>query len=297
VRRVRGEEMESQSEHLINKPHLMKDILDPKSRVIMVMGGPDTGKTTLVESIAGMLSEKTCAGIVDLDVGQSHIGIPTTIAWGKIKNGFKTWQDIRVEDLYFTGTLSPVANLLPMIVGAKLITDRAAASCQRIIVDTTGLIAEPAGRLLKQFKIDLLRPDIILALEHSGELGHILNAFKSERLPKVYRIPVPPQVGTKSAMKRSRFRVERFRSYFTGSNVLEISLKKTGIRYTAEPARLSTIELKDRVLSLRDGKNRDVALGVIEKVSARERKIFIRTPLKSDAHISTLVIGRAVIDL
>jgi polynucleotide 5'-kinase involved in rRNA processing len=64
----------------IKRPHIIRNILDPGSRIIMVIGGADTGKTTLVEGIADMLSMKTTVGIVDLDMGQSHIGIPTTIA-------------------------------------------------------------------------------------------------------------------------------------------------------------------------------------------------------------------------
>jgi polynucleotide 5'-hydroxyl-kinase GRC3/NOL9 len=281
----------------IKRPHIIRNILDPGSRIIMVIGSADTGKTTLVEGIADMLSMKTTVGIVDLDMGQSHIGIPTTIAWGRIGKGFKSWQSIQAEDFYFTGTLSPAGNLLPAITGAKLITDKAAASCQRVIIDTTGMISGPAGRVLKQFKIDLLCPDIIVALERSGELGDILNAFQSLRLPKVFRLPVPPGVESKSIAKRTQFRKERFRSYLTGSHLLEVEMKKTGIRYTREQARPGTAELKNRIVSLRDGKNRDIALGIIEKVSAREGKIFIRTPLRSSAHISALIIGDTVIDL
>jgi polynucleotide 5'-kinase involved in rRNA processing len=289
--------MAGEFEHFIKKSHIMRNILDPGNRVIMVMGGSDTGKTTLVEGIAGMLSMKTCIGIVDLDMGQSHIGMPTTIAWGKIKKGFKNWQGIQVEDFYFTGTLSPVGNLVPTVVGAKLITDRAVLSCQRVIVDTTGMIAEPAGRILKQFKIDLLCPDLIIALEHSGELGHILNAFKSLRLPKVHRIPVPPQVESKSIAVRSRFRSERFRSYFTGAPVMEIPLNSVGIRFTREPARLSTVEMKNRIVSLRDKKNNDISLGFIKRIDLKEKKFLIQSPMRRNFKFSTVVIGKEEIAL
>lgn len=55
----------------------------------MILGGSDTGKTSLVEYIANLLVSKFKVGIVDCDMGQSHIGPPTTIAWGRVGNGLK----------------------------------------------------------------------------------------------------------------------------------------------------------------------------------------------------------------
>jgi polynucleotide 5'-hydroxyl-kinase GRC3/NOL9 len=147
------------------------------------------------------------------------------------------------------------------------------------------------GRLLKQFKIDLLRPDMILALERSEELGHILNTFKSQRFPKVYRLQVPTQVTAKSITRRAQYRAERFRSYFIDANIMEVSLKDIGLRFTKEPTRFSTVYLKDRIVSFRDDKNRDLALGIIEGVSLRDKKIVIRSPVSEDIKFSTLVIG------
>lgn len=167
---------------------LHEAITDPRNKLIMVMGGSDTGKTTLVESIVHFLSEQADVGIVDLDMGQSHIGPPTTIAWGKTAREFQDWEGIGVEEFYFTGSLTPMRNLLPSVAGAKLMTEKALSSCGKVVVDTTGLIAEPAGRVLKQYKIDALSPDIILALEHSRELGPILDAFRFHKHPKVHRL-------------------------------------------------------------------------------------------------------------
>jgi len=282
-------------EEFIKYTNIIKELKNPQNKLIMVIGGTDTGKTTLVECIAEFLGKSMDIAIVDLDMGQSHIGLPTTIGWGKIQKGFNGWDKIKAEDFYFTGTISPPGNLVPTIVGAKLITEKAISCSQKVIIDTTGLVSGPMGRLLKQFKIDLLRPNMILALERAEELGHILDTFKSQRFPKIYRLQVPAQVTTKSIAIRARYRAERFKSYFMNANTMEVSLKDIGLRFTKEPTKLSTVYLKDRIVSFRDDKNKDLALGIIEGVSLRDKKMMIRSPLSKDIKFSILVIGIAKI--
>jgi polynucleotide 5'-hydroxyl-kinase GRC3/NOL9 len=289
--------MTGKLEDFIKEDKIIKELLVPRNKLIMVMGGADTGKTTVIECIADLLARVTHMGIVDADMGQSHVGLPTTIAWGQIKGGFKDWQSIKTESFYFTGTLSPLGNLLPVMVGAKLITDNARASCDKVIIDTTGLIAEPVGRVLKQFKIDLLRPDIVIALEYSNELEHILNGFKSQKLPKIYRFPVPVQVKSKSITRRTEFRINKFKSYFSGAQTVEVSFEDVDIRFTRDSVRLNTMELKDRVVSIRDERNRDIALGIIKHISQKEKKILIRSPINKDISFATIVIGTAEIAL
>lgn len=284
-------------EDFIKASRILKEIQYPQNRIMMVIGMSDTGKTVLTECLSDHLSKRTEVGIVDLDMGQSHISLPTAIAWGKIKEGFKSWQSIKVEDFYFTGALSPVGSLLPAVTGAKLITDKAVASCKKVVIDTTGLTSEPVGRVLKQFKIDILFPDIILALEYSGELGHILDGFKSQKSPQICILPVPDRVGSKSPAKRRRHRIERFRSYFTGAQTHEVSLENTGIRFTGRPSRLTNAELKNRTVSFRNDENRDIALGLIIEVHQRHRKILVKSPIHKDMKFSTMMIGTARIEL
>jgi polynucleotide 5'-hydroxyl-kinase GRC3/NOL9 len=289
--------MTGKLEDFIKEDKIIEELLAPRNKLIMVLGGADTGKTTVIECIADLIARVTPVGIVDADMGQSHVGLPTTIAWGQIKGGFKDWQSIKTESFYFTGTLSPPGNLLPVMVGAKLITDSAGASCDKVIIDTTGLIAEPAGRVLKQFKIDLLRPDIVIALEYSNELEHILNGFKSQKLPKIYRLTVPVQVKSKSITLRTEFRINKFKSYFSEAQTVEVSFEDAEIRFTRDSVRLNTMELKDRVVSIRDERNWDIALGIIKHISQKERKILIRSPINKDISFATIVIGTAEIAL
>lgn len=51
-------------------------------RRVLVLGAADSGKTSLVEALARTecrAGKPVC--VIDSDVGQSHIGPPTTVAW------------------------------------------------------------------------------------------------------------------------------------------------------------------------------------------------------------------------
>lgn len=279
----------------IRDPKMIDELIAPANRMIVVIGGADTGKTTMVEALADFLSRKTVVGLVDLDMGQSHLGPPTTIGWGRAEKGFRGWERIEVEDFYFAGTVTPVGSLLPAVVGAKLITDKALSSCRKVIVDTTGLIAEPAGRVLKQFKIDLLLPNMVLALECSGELGSILETFRFHKQPRIHRLPVPGQAKSKSTPVRSGHRYKKMKAYLKGAEKLEVLLEEIGLRFSGRPLGFSS-SLRNRIVSFRDGYNKDVALGVIEEVKVRLKRLVVRSPLRSDAEYTCIVIGRAELD-
>jgi len=358
-------------EDFIREADTMKELVSPRNRLVMAVGSSDSGKTTLVECLVDFFSGHAETGVVDLDMGQSHIGPPTTIAWGRIKERFDGWDRVKMEDYYFTGTTTPVDSLLPTVVGARLMTDNALTSCRKVVVDTTGLISEPAGRVLKQLKIDLLCPDIILALERSHELAHILDAFRFQKRPKIFRLPVvgarlmtdnaltscrkvvvdttglisepagrvlkqlkidllcpdiilalershelahildafrfqkrpkifrlpvPEEVKTKTAARRGQYRFEKMKKYFAHSHTLEMSIRDTGIRFTREPLHFSHSALKSRIVSFRDEKNIDIGLGFIEEIEPKDKMLLIRTPM-SNVKFASLVIGRAEMDM
>jgi polynucleotide 5'-kinase involved in rRNA processing len=288
--------MTSQLRDFIKDPSTLEELISPRNRLIMVMGASDTGKTTLVECVARFLSGYMPLGVVDLDMGQSHIGPPATVAWGKMEERFEELSEIAARDFYFTGTITPSGSLLPSVAGAWLITARALSSCKKVVVDTTGLIAEPAGRILKQFKLDILRPDIVLALERSGELSHVLDSFRFHKRPGIFRLPVPDAVKAKSPARRGLYRFERIKKYFLHSRSLELSEEDTGIRFTHEPLPFVLRDLKNRIVSFRDDENTDIGLGFIEGIKPDGRKLLIRTPL-GGVKFASVVIGRAVIDM
>lgn len=269
---------------------LLKTVLDAGARVIMVIGGPDTGKTTLVEALSNVISEKYLTAVLDLDMGQSHIGPPTTQAWGRVEGGFKGWDNIKTEELYFTGALSPPGNLLPSLAGARRLLDSAASQCARVIIDTTGLISVPVGRIYKQYKIELLMPDIVIGIEKKNELEDMLRPYRFGRKPRVLRVPASRSVRAKSVDTRMEFRAERLSGYFQGSATFGIFLDKVGVRYSGD---LEGGVLPGRLISLRDGMQKDLYLGIIEEFHPDKNMITVRSPARKGTEYASIIIGKA----
>jgi len=278
-------------EDFISDNQIIEKLSHPENTSIMVIGGIDTGKTTLVGALADFFSTLYETGIVDLDMGQSRIGPPTTMAWGMLKGGFSSWENIEVQNFYFTGTLSPPGSMLPVLVGAKMITDIAKKHCRKIIIDTTGLITEPYGRVIKQYKIDLISPQVVIGLEREKELSSILQPYAGQRFPRIIRIPVPPSVSCKNPNFRANYRLSCFKSYFHNARLLKQDAGRVALRFTRDRVPLISDRLLGRIVCFRDKSHRDLALGIIEEVDNAGPKLLIKTPLESGIRYTTLVIG------
>jgi len=280
-------------ERFLLKDEVKEALLNLKNKIIMLIGGSDTGKTRLVEELLSLLSKDFKVGVVDADIGQSHLGPPTTIAWGCIKGDFRDWQSILVEDFYFVGDISPSGNLLPTLAGAKIISDIAKQKVDKLLIDTTGMVRGGTGKALKICKIDIIQPQVILALEREGELNHILISLRGMKVPRVFIIPVPSQVRQKTYLERVRYREERFKSYFRNIQRIILSEDNISLRGLGGENYL----YNNCLISLRNNKGKDLALGIIDGVDRKRRKISILTPLKENEKVAGIVLGRVKINV
>jgi len=258
----------------------------------MVMGGSDTGKTTLIEDLLELLLPTFRVGVVDADLGQSHVGPPTTIAWGMVEKKFEGWENLVVKDFYFVGTTSPSGNLLPMITGIKIICDKATTQVDKILLDTTGMIRGGPARVLKRCMIDIIEPQIILALQRTDELEHILIGFKGMTIPKIYRMKVPPGVKQKNYSERVSYREQRFKAYFESAQSLVLAWDRIGLGGI-----VSEGYLHNRLICLRDTEGRNLALGIVDEVDGRMRSISVYTPLDKEKEIGGILWGKLRINL
>jgi polynucleotide 5'-hydroxyl-kinase GRC3/NOL9 len=276
----------------ILNPKIKEAVLEPQNRIIMVMGGSDTGKTTLIEDLLGLLLGAFRVGVVDADLGQSHVGPPTTIAWGGLEKKFEGWENLEVKDFYFVGATSPSGNLLPTITGVKIIHEKAARQVDKILLDTTGMIRGGPARVLKRCMTEIIQPQIILALQRTDELEHILTCFKGMTIPKIYRMKVPPSVRQKSYYERASYREQRFKAYFESAQSLVLAYDRIGIGGI-----VSEDYLHNRLICLRNREGKNLALGIVDGVDGRMRSISVYTPLDKEKKIGTVLWGKLRISL
>ncbi len=265
-------------------------------RLILVLGGVDTGKTTFTQVLASELAKKTSVAVVDADPGQSDIGPPTTIAWGHFPSAGAgknfLWEDIKAEAIYFVGATSPVGNLLPTITGTKLISESALLEAGKVIVDTSGLISGGPGQVLKRHKIDILRPDMVVTLERERELEYVAGHLKGRKGIALYRLAEVPGVRVKSASERAECRKQRFREYFKEARDLRLSLGEVNL-VKEEWLDLSRPgQILNRLVSLRDESGRDRALGIIEGTDEDSGGLTIYSPLGQEIKVVSIIPGR-----
>ncbi len=195
-------------------------ILSNRYRKIFVLGGIDRGKSTFCRYLAeSILEAGEKVAYVDADVGQKDIGPPATITLG-YPNLATSLDHISPMAYYFVGSVSPEGHLLPMIVGTKKMVE--AARVPFIIINTTGLIHQ-TGMVLKGYKIELIRPDVIVAIEKFHELKTLIKQYRNHR---IIRIQPSASAISKSIEERRKRREDAFKRYFRNSEEIVLDVDR-----------------------------------------------------------------------
>jgi polynucleotide 5'-hydroxyl-kinase GRC3/NOL9 len=200
---------------------------------VMVLGAPDTGKSTLCRYLvfrAYVAGE--AVALVDLDLGQSHLGPPTTLGLGLFPPRGPGDEDLHPEAIYFIGRTSPVGAISEVAVGCRVLLDQALSrGATRVVVNTSGLVQGPGALRLKRDQMELLQPGLILALQREQELERLLRGLGGYDLPwpqdeadgwPILRLPVSSKVRCKTPEARRAYREARFRRYFQGARRLAL---------------------------------------------------------------------------
>jgi polynucleotide 5'-hydroxyl-kinase GRC3/NOL9 len=183
--------------------------------VVVLLGGIDSGKTTLARRLLSALS---AAGhdpvLVDLDLGQSTVGPPTTVALRQLRSADDLADPFGADALYFVGHVSPRGHLLPVLAGTARLLDEARRRSASIVVDTSGFVAGIVGQVLKFHKLELARPRYVVGLQRGEELEPLLGVARRFTSAEITALPVHPQVVATSVEQRAEHRRERLARYF-----------------------------------------------------------------------------------
>ena len=196
--------------------------------VVAVVGDVDVGKSAFCALLANRgLQAGIPTAVVDADMGQSEIGPPTTIGLGLVETPIQALGDLDPRALFFVGSTSPVGHLLAAATGTKKLAERAQSlEKDLIIVDTTGLVRGFIARRLKTYKLELLRPRHIVALQNEGEAEHFLRFFDTWDDCEIHRLTPSPDARPKSRLLRDQRRAVRFQEYFRNGRAHDLSLDK-----------------------------------------------------------------------
>lgn len=264
--------------------------------IVVLLGDIDTGKTTFgIELARRATAEGIPAAIVDADIVLSTVGPPTTVGL-KLCAGLENLsrETLRVADsLGFVGSLAPKGHLLPLVASTVKLVQRAReAGCRLIIVDTTSLVSGLYGQTLKYFKMDLVRPDFLVALERGGELEPVIGVAQRFSPAEVLELEVTPETAPRSADERVAFREEQFAAYLaTGSSRWKV---KPTVFMPTLPPDFDLAQLDGLVVGMEDGKGECVGIGVLEYDASED---FLRMVSPVSEGVRGLRLGSVRIDI
>jgi polynucleotide 5'-hydroxyl-kinase GRC3/NOL9 len=246
----------------------------------LVIGEIDAGKTTLVSGLANaLLARGLTVGIVDADLGQSEIGPPTTVGLGRVGRPLTRMGDTELVAMHFVGVTTPAAAMAGALVATRRMVDRARREhVARILVDTSGLVTGEVGRALKQSKIDLLDPDLVVALQRGRECEPILVAYGGAVRPAVLRLPALGIRRSRTQDARRRFRASALLRYFGAARSVTLDLTRVILRqpplFTGTPIEAGELAaLADslgRALLWGERRDRDAVLVAADRLSETE---------------------------
>ncbi|MGB9750401.1 MAG: Clp1/GlmU family protein [Caldisericia bacterium] len=254
----------------------IKDDFIKNGKKLMVIGGSDSGKTTFILYLANeIFREGKSVGILDLDIGQSNIGPPGTIGYGKVSKYLENLSEIEPVKMYFIGSVSPKGNLLQLVVGSyKLLKEMEKESLDYILIDTTGLIDGLIGELLKHNKIELLDPDFIILFENENEIENLIKPFIFND-KKIIRVKPSPYINERTRTERINYRNERFKEYFKNYKEVEIYFKEDNILGLNLEKFIPPI---DSIVGFLDKDRFLVCLGIFKKINLYKNSIIVNIP-------------------
>ena len=225
-----------------------------KPVVAPIVGGTDTGKTTMTTFLGNtLLKKKVKVAVVDADVGQSDIGPPCSIAMGVLNRPVTSISELEVEDAYFVGATTPSAYPHRVVAGVKLMVERALSlGSEIVLVDTPGWVLGRRARELNITLIYALQPSIVIALQEREEAEGILRTFTHSKI-RVLRLPAI------EAYKRDRetrkfLRERAYRQHLSGGKLVTLDANKVSLAYTTlfsgEPLTPEAIKNISKTLNL-----------------------------------------------
>lgn len=268
-------------------PHWEQLNLEGLSGVLMVIGAPDTGKSTF----ARYLYTRLCAyhehiAFIDGDIGQASLGPPTTMTLALRQAGETGFPPGGPRLRIFVGATSPRGHMLTTVIGLyKLVRRAQELGATATVVDTTGLIApEQGGPTLKHAKVDILEPTAIFAIQRGCELEPILGPLRRSARTRVMELPPSSAVQPRDMITRRTYRARLFARYFANAYPLEISWARLAVF----PAPCFEI---GQLVALEDARGFALALGIVQDVDFARQTVLLLTPVHSLEKVDAIRLG------
>ncbi|GAB4241766.1 MAG: hypothetical protein Kow00109_17360 [Acidobacteriota bacterium] len=282
---------DEQREERIEVPLAWREVLErPWRGWLMIIGAPDTGKSTLARLLyAGLNGAGVSTALLDGDPGQASLGPPATMTLmlpesAELPPKQRFWRR-------FVGSTSPRGHMLPLLVGVARLREVAArAGVEAVVYDTSGLVgAGQGGARLKWAKMDLLQPAAVLALQREGELEPILTPLRRVYAERLWELPVPAAVRPRGKAIRRTHRIAQLGHYFRRAEEVELDWADYALFPRAAFRRHVLLGIEDAAGFL-------LGLGVLLRYDRERHRLTLLTPLRDWDRVAALTVGDVWVD-
>jgi polynucleotide 5'-kinase involved in rRNA processing len=231
--------------------------------VTMLIGGLDTGKTTLaVDTVRHAVTNGHTAVLVDADVGISTVGPPACVGL-KVFESEEDLDSLHVPDrLHFVGAITSARLVLQQVVATAVMVEQARRLGDVIIIDTTAVAAGVSGETLKYHKTELCRPDHVIALQRGEEMEPVVGMLRRFLDVEVTTAPTDPGLTPLGPDERAQMRAQAFAA------ALKPPLERWKVRPTVFaptlPVGLNLGRLDNVLVGVQDSTGGCLGLGVLQ---------------------------------
>ncbi|MGI9585839.1 MAG: Clp1/GlmU family protein [Acidimicrobiia bacterium] len=233
------------------------------SGVVMVIGGTDTGKTSLLRMLMeDGLAEGRSVAYIDGDVASATVGPAACIGLKYVTQPEDLDTLSEPDELRFVGSVEPQGVVLPHVVAVASLVDLAKEESDLILLDTSSVVTGVVGQTLKYHMSELTKPSLVVAIGHGQELAPVvamLRRFLSVRVSEV-----EPVVGLvpMSPVERQQERAASFHKEI-GSDPQRWRVQTTVFAPTL-PIGFDVSRLDGMLVGVQDERGRCMGLGVLE---------------------------------
>jgi polynucleotide 5'-kinase involved in rRNA processing len=209
------------------------------------------------------LDEGRTVGYIDADIGNSSIGPPTCVGLrllGSRHDLEHAWD--RPDALHFVGGISPERLVLQQVIATAAVVEQAREWADMVVIDTSPMIAGVVGETLKYHKMELCRPEAVVALQRGGELEPVVGMLRRFFGANVIAAPVEGDVRPSSPDERMGRRADRLAAAFVGP--LERWRVRPTVFAPTLPSGLDPARLDGLLVGIHDTEGRCQGLGRLE---------------------------------
>ena len=205
----------------------------PTPCTVMVLGDVDTGKTSFSTFLLNTaLHHEVQPALIDVDLGQSDIGPPTSIGFCPISKPLADLFSEKPAAIFFTGHTSAKGITQRVELGLETMLTRVAEEKGGMtVINTDGWISGEGAHAYKRGLIRTAHADVLVGIQRRDEFEPILSPMEQAGVMAL-RISPSPAVTKRGREERQALREQSYKKYLGNPTARSLQMNWVALEYT-----------------------------------------------------------------